>query len=265
MGEWLQAGAIGLLSGALSGAFGIGGGIITTPAIRLLMGAPALIAVGTPLPVIVPGALTGALSYRKEGLIDVRAGLLIALGGIPFTVVGAWLTSVLGGTVVLVGTAALIIWAATDMLLQAMGHVPKSPESGSHASHEALYPKPSWWACVSIGALTGLYSGFLGLGGGFVIVPLLTRWMRMPIKIAIGTSLLTVAVLAVPGTISHHVLGHIDWRIALGLVLGVVPGAALGARLSMRSADRTIRIAFAGLLIVVGLWLGLSELGLVKL
>ena len=65
---------VGLVSGVLSGAFGIGGGLVTTPAIRLLLGYPALIAVGTPLPVILPGAIAGASSYVRRGLADVRAG-----------------------------------------------------------------------------------------------------------------------------------------------------------------------------------------------
>lgn len=281
MADWLQAGLIGLVSGALSGAFGIGGGIVTTPAIRLIMGAPALIAVGTPLPVIVPGALTGAWSYHKAGLADMRAGLTIAIAGAPLTVFGAWLATQLGGTVVLVGTAALIVWAAGDMLLQAIqGRRQQEPDSRGESTtpsdsrdsgdeiekagsaHVNTSPTPLA-ALAGIGVLAGLYSGFLGLGGGFVIVPILTRWLRFPIKVAIGTSLITVAVLAIPGTITHSVLGNVDWRIAAGLVVGVVPGALVGSKLSMHAADTSIRIAFALLLIVVAGWLGLSELGVV--
>jgi uncharacterized membrane protein YfcA len=73
--------AVGLFSGVLSGAFGIGGGLITTPAIRLLLAYPALIAVGTPLPVILPGALTGAVTYWNRGSADVRAGIVMGLIG----------------------------------------------------------------------------------------------------------------------------------------------------------------------------------------
>jgi hypothetical protein len=116
---------------------------------------------------------------------------------------------------------------------------------------------------VAIGVLTGLYSGFFGLGGGFVLVPMLTRWMRMPIKRAIATSLVAVALLAVPGTITHALLGNIDWVISLGLVVGVVPGALVGARITQTASDDRIRIAFAVLLIAVALWLAVTELGAV--
>lgn len=280
MGDWFQAGMIGFVSGMLSGAFGIGGGIVTTPAIRLIMGAPALIAVGTPLPVIIPGAVTGALSYRKAGLVDARAGISIAAAGAPMTVAGAWLATHLGGSVVLVATAALIVWAAADMLLQVRGASRDTAQGspgaesgigrstgvvgGSDSSPDArAATRAPLWVLAGIGVLAGLYSGFLGLGGGFVIVPILTRWLRFPIKVAIGTSLVTVAVLALPGTLTHSLLGNINWRIAAGLAVGVVPGALLGSKLSMRAADRSVRIAFGVLLIAVGLWLGVSELGAV--
>jgi len=252
--DWLAAIAIGFVSGMLSGAFGIGGGIITTPAIRLLLGAPALVAVGTPLPVIIPGALTGAISYVRAGMADPRAGLTLGIAGVPFAVLGAWLTTLVGGTVVLLATAALIIWAAADMLLQSTGRRPvRSDEPETSES------RPSTVVLVGIGVVTGLYSGFLGLGGGFVVVPLLTRWLRFPIKRALGTSLIAVSVLAVPGTITHALLGNIDWQIAAALAVGVVPGAILGARLSIGAQDRHIRVAFALMLIAVALWLGITE------
>jgi len=111
-----------------------------------------------------------------------------------------------------------------------------------------------------IGAVAGLYSGFLGLGGGFIVVPGLTRYCGMSVKRAIGTSLVTVAVLAIPGTLAHSLLGHVDWNLAMWLAIGVVPGAVLGARITERASDRAVRLSFAALLIVAGLWLAATEL-----
>jgi hypothetical protein len=274
MGQWALAAVIGFVSGVLSGAFGIGGGIVTTPAIRLLLGAPALIAVGTPLPVIIPSAITGALSYRRKGLADVRAGLILGASGAATAVAGAILATRIGGTVVLIGTAALILYAAGDTILQVVQERRRKAAADSAAAAaqggQAGQGKPTALAAqpalavgplVGVGALTGLYSGFFGLGGGFVLVPMLTRWMRLDIKRAIGTSLVTVGILAVPGTITHAVLGNIDWAITAGLVLGVIPGAMVGARITQATSDTRIRVAFAVLLVVVGLWLAASELG----
>lgn len=266
--------AIGFASGLLSGAFGIGGGVITTPAIRLILGAPALIAVGTPLPVIFPSAITGAINYTRNGTTDLRTGVACGLAGSFTAVVGALATRYVGGTVVLLATAALILYTAADMMLQVWR--PPGPhvelEAGEErdaflgeanadadASDGPLPPAPLWKLGV-IGAVTGLYAGFLGLGGGFVLVPMLTRWVRFDIKRAIGTSLIAIAILAVPGTITHAFLGHIDWRIALALTVGVIPGAWLGARFTLGSRERTIRISFAVMLLLVGVWLAVSEI-----
>lgn len=291
---------IGFVSGVLSGAFGIGGGIITTPAIRLILGAPALIAVGTPLPVIFPSALTGAISYARNGVADVRAGVICGLAGSATAVFGAWVTQLVQGDVVLLVTAALILYTAADMVLQ----VVRPPRVGLEAAEEAdaaeaLGPAEALGAgrdadggvvlggsgdpallnvraqpgsegvpdrpspasrLILIGAATGFYSGFLGLGGGFVLVPLLTRWLRFPIKRAIATSLLAITILAIPGTISHALLGHIDWRIAAALAVGVIPGAIIGARFTLGSAERTVRLAFAALLLVTGAWLAVTTI-----
>ena len=260
--------AVGLASGVLSGAFGIGGGLLTTPAITLLLGYPALIAVGTPLPVIVPGALTGAASYYRRGLADVRAGLLMAAVGAAGSVGGAFLSRLVGGTGVLLATAVVIAGASVDMFLQqrsaaaTVRAVPGEAESdeGLATVREPGSARPRVWTLVAIGAVAGLYSGFLGLGGGFVVVPALTRWCGMPVKRAIGTSLVTVAALAIPGTIAHWYLGHVDWTLAALLAVGVVPGALIGARLTGRASDRSVRLAFAGLLAVVGVWLAVSQL-----
>ena len=279
MAGGLTAIVVGLVSGVLSGAFGIGGGLVTTPAIRLLLGYPALIAVGTPLPVIVPGALTGALSYHRRGLADVRAGLTMGLVGSLGSIGGALLSARAGGTVVLLATAVLILWASTDMLLQdrressaLRAASPPATKGGRAAAGEAesdealasavgaARGRPTFQRLALIGLLAGVYSGFLGLGGGFVIVPALTRFCGMPLKRAIGTSLVTVAVLAVPGTVAHSLLGHVDWTLAGLLAIGVVPGAFIGARFTERASDRTVRLLFAALLAVVGVWLAISEI-----
>ncbi len=278
----LTAGLIGFVSGVLSGAFGIGGGIITTPALRLILGAPALIAVGTPLPVIIPSAVTGAIQYVRRGSADVRAGLWLGAAGALTAVAGALLAGRAGGTVVLLGTAALILYAAVDTILQIVRPVAPHPDTAEEA--EAALPpgeasgdnsaaeRPLSSAAEAplvrlavIGAITGLYSGFFGLGGGFVLVPLLTRWLRFPVKRAIGTSLVAVALLAIPGTVTHALLGHIDWTLTAALIVGVIPGAYLGAHITLGTADRPIRIAFATLLVLTGLWLATSEIwGLVR-
>jgi uncharacterized membrane protein YfcA len=260
--------AIGFVSGVLSGMFGIGGGIVSTPAIRLLLDAPALVAVGTPLVAILPSAITGSRAYMKRGLADVRSGVILGIAGSATAILGAWLASLVGGQLVLILTAALILYVAVDMVLQ----IVRPPRIGLAAAEEAdaaSPPSPTssppnthprMLRLVALGAMTGLYSGFLGLGGGFVLVPMLSRWLRFPLKTAIGTSLTALSILSVPGIITHAALGHVDWLMAAGLTVGVVPGAFVGARITLGASDRSVRIAFASMLALVGVWLAVSEL-----
>jgi hypothetical protein len=248
--------AIGAAAGFLSGAFGIGGGVVTTPAIRLLLGYPELVAVGTPLLVIIPTTVAGALSYRRVGLVDVRVGLLAGTAGSLAAAGGAWLSDLVGGRIVLVATAVLICYMAGEMLVRGL-----AGSQGRVARFHEAHPHRTG-AIVGLGAITGLYSGLLGLGGGFVIVPILTHWFGYSIKRAIGTSLVAISVLSVPGAVAHYLLGHIDVRLALLLMVGVVPGALLGARATARADERWVRVAFALFLAAVGIALGANEIGL---
>jgi uncharacterized membrane protein YfcA len=117
-----------------------------------------------------------------------------------------------------------------------------------------------WWALVLIGTAAGGMSGLLGVGGGLVMVPAFAGWVRMPLKEALGTSLACVAILAVPGTVTHALLGHIDWLYALPLCVGVIPGAAIGSHLALRSSDRTLRLLVGTTLGVIAVFYGTSEI-----
>ena len=274
----LPAVAVGLVSGVLSGMFGIGGGIVSTPAIRVILGYPALVAVGTPLLVIVPTTITGAWSYDRAGLADVRTGLVMGAFGVPTAVLGALATKYVGGTIVLLLTALLILYTAVDVLWHAWrsprsepvlareeGEEPVLARGDGGAGPEPVHDRaatqaPSLATCALLGVVTGAYSGFLGLGGGFVLVPLLQRSAKMPVKRAIGTSLVAISVLAIPGVVTHWTLGHIDVWLAVALLVGSVPGALIGARITRASRDRTVRVGFAVLLLVVGVWLAAAEI-----
>jgi uncharacterized membrane protein YfcA len=245
--------AIGFVAGVLSGAFGIGGGVIMVPALRILLGVDGLTAVGTSLPVIFPSALTGAISYARAGASDLRGGLRLGLFGVPFAVLGAFFAEKVGGTVVLVVLSVVIVWMAADTILQIVR--PREPSAG--AGEGALSAPVS----AGVGGVTGLYSGFLGLGGGFIMVPLLTRWGRMAIKRAIGTSLVAILLLAIPGTVTHYAYGNTDVRLSLALMIGVVPGAMLGSRITLGANERSVRIAFACMLVVTGVLLIAKEIG----
>jgi uncharacterized membrane protein YfcA len=220
--------AIGLVSGLLAGLFGVGGGIVMTPGIQVLLGAPPIVALATPLPVIFPTALAGALAYRRRGEIDMRAAAWIVGPGIVGAAVGAGLTSSIETRLLLVVTALLLGWQAIAILREG---------ERRRTARPATAP-----ILAGIGAVAGLVSGLLGIGGGLVMVPLLAGWLGMPLKRALGTSLLAIVALVIPGTVVHGALGHLDLGICLALMVGAVPGARLGAALALGAKERTLRL-----------------------
>lgn len=241
---------LGVLTGVLSGAFGVGGAVLSTPGIRLL-GASALEAVGTTLPSILPSAAAGTARYAKEGLVD--WGVVAATA--PAGVVGAVLGS-LGshgvpgeGHWLMVVTAVLIGFTAVRML--------QNPEERPARERE---PRKSLIVLSGTGLGAGALSGLLGVGGGTVFLPAFLELVRLPTKVAVATSLACVGLLAIPSTVTHAFLRDIDWRFAVLLAIAVVPGARLGAVLSIRAGDRRLRLAVAILLGILAVGYGVTEL-----
>ncbi len=248
--DTVYAALIGFASGVASGAVGIGGAILSTPGIRWALDVPAVIAVGTTLPVIVPSAITGVIAYIRTGFVETRAAVIAAIAGSCFAILGALVTDLVQGELLLVATALLILVLAYRML----------PRHGDDDDQRVARFEPTIPVLVVVGAVSGFVSGLLGVGGGVILVPVLSGLLRFPIKSAIGTSLAVVAAQAIPGTITHAQLGHIDWAIAGGLVIGVVPGARIGSRLAVATEDRKLRMFVAVALGVLALIFGGTEL-----
>ena len=239
----------GFVSGVMSGAFGVGGAILTTPAVRVLLDAPPLVAVGTPLPAIFPTTVAGARAYRRAGLVDGRAVRWLAPPGVAAAALGAILTKIINAHVLLLATAALIGWQAVNV---GMGRTRQDQGEGA--------PEPSSVALALTGAIAGFASGLLGIGGGVILVPAMSGVLHMPLKRAVGTSLVVIAFMVVPGTLVHAILGHVDWTIFLWLTLGVVPGATLGSHWTIRARERTLRLVVAVFLSLVAILYAILEL-----
>ncbi|HVE94089.1 MAG TPA: sulfite exporter TauE/SafE family protein [Acidimicrobiales bacterium] len=240
----------GLVTGALSAAFGIGGTVISTPALRAL-GVSAITAIGTTLPSVIPSAIAGTLRYAKQGLVDWRAVRIVIPAGVVTSVLGSAASHRIPGDghLLMLATAALLAVTAV-----------RTARAYDHADAASSAPQSSSILLVAIGAVAGGLSGLLGVGGGIVMVPGFTDLARLRLKPAIATSLVCVGCFAIPGTITHALLGGVDWRYAGLLTLGVVPGARLGAALSLRASDRPLRRLVGGFLGVVAVVYFVGEL-----
>lgn len=246
---------LGVATGVLSGLFGVGGGVISQPGMRAL-GIEPLVAIGTALPVILPGAASGAARYARERLVDWRGAAATIPGGLAAAFAGGLLAEHVPGdghllqvvTAVLLGISAYRMWHAPDRPAGADAE-PDGPEAGTGTF-------------VGIGLAAGLLSGLLGIGGGVLMVPAFTHLAHLSLKRAIATSLVCVGAFAVPGTVAHALADHVDWRVAAALVVGVVPGARLGAHLAIAARDRRLRLLVAGFLLLTALVYGGAELAI---
>lgn len=250
--------ALGVATGAMSGAFGVGGAVISTPGIRAL-GIPALVAVGSTLPSILPSAVSGALRYHREQLVDWSAVRLTLPVGLVASVAGALLSEVIPGEghLLMILTAALLAFTAYRMFTSARA---SAQSAVTELDEPTDVSKRNPLSFATVGAIAGGLSGLLGIGGGVVMVPGFHSVAGLSVKSSIATSLVCVAGFALPGTVTHALLGNIDWRVAAALTLTVIPGARLGAHLTVKSDERRLRYAVALFLGVVSLLYAGGEL-----
>jgi hypothetical protein len=253
----LLAGLLGFITGCFSGAFGIGGGSFSTPAIRLILQEPAGIALGTTLPLGIPSAVAGGYNYWRSGQVNRRALRIVAPVGAAASAGGALLTRHLNLNWLMLVTAALVLYLSARTMREALG---MSREATGLAAPAGSAPAFSEWKFAVIGAAAGLLAGLLGLGGGVVMIPAFLLWADMEAKEALGTSLLAIAFIAVPGTVVHSLLGHIDWALCLAMSLGVIPGSWLGSRFALRTRARLVLSLFSLLLALTGIMFMVNEL-----
>ena len=166
------------------------------------------------------------------------------------------------GWCIMCATALAIAYSAATMLRKAI----KAPRSSGDGEAVPI-PQPSLSTSLlvksaGIGAAAGVVSGYVGLGGGFIMVPMMLSFLHIPMKLASGTSLIAVLILALPASIMQCVLGNVDYLVGIAVACGSIPGAIAGARLVSRIPERSLRLIFAILLGVAAALLVFKEFGI---
>ena len=258
----------GILVGILSAMFGIGGGIVMVPLIHLVFGQPAALASGTSLFAILPTSISGMVARLHDGTIRFPVGIAAGLAGACLSPLGAIAATDLPGAYAMVLTAVFILFTAYNMFKRVWKTRPAAPalvEAPAPAPfrraalQDAAGPK-LYAAAALLGAVVGFLSGYLGLGGGFLIVPLLQAVFGFTMKQATGTSLVAVAILAVPSFITHAILGNILWVVGLLLIAGSLVGTRVGAWVIKRVNDRLLTGLFGVVLVVSGFILAVQQM-----
>lgn len=272
--------AVGVLIGVLSGLLGIGGGTIMVPVFRLAFGLSPLVSTATSLFAIIPTSISGAVSHLKGKTCVPALGLAMGLGGAVTSPLGVWLSGISPTWLVMLAAALIIGGSAVNMLVKAAKAKPvkasdpaaaqvSSAAKGASAAPAAAVatavPKLSRKQLiigVAIGLGAGVMSGYVGVGGGFIMVPLMLSLIHIPMKLASGTSLIAILILAIPGTVENGFAGNIDFLTGISVAVGSIPGAVAGSFLVRKVPERALRFIFGGFLIVAAIVLFLNEFGI---
>lgn len=243
---------LGALSGSLVGLtlglFGGGGSILAVPLMVYLVGVPdPHMAIGTSAFAVAANAATSLVSHARHGTVKWRCAALYSGAGI----VGALAGSTLGKAVD--GQKLLFLFALLMLVIGAMMFRGRG-DAGNPGAECSLEKSPK---VLGFGALTGLFSGFFGIGGGFLIVPGLVAPTGMPILNAIGSSLVAVAAFGLTTSFNYALSGLVDWPLALAFVAGGVLGGIGGERIARTLSVQKgmLNMAFAGLIFVVAIYM----------
>ncbi len=282
----------GLVIGGLGGFFGVGGGFLMVPMLNVVFGIPYNIAVGSDLGQMCGMSTAATVRHMRFGNIDFKLGFLMIVGTALGVEAGASILEVLkdAGTISVGGHeieamsfvmsvvyALLLIFLGSAMVRESLRSLRRSAGrvdlSGETASPIALRLRTlrvwpmvslpasgiesiSLWVILIIGFLTGLLSGMLGVGGGFIRMPALVYILGCPTVVAVGTDLFEIMFSSGYGVLTHAVKGNVHLVLVLALLIGTTVGAQVGASYTRKAGGPWVRfgfgcLAFIGVLMVV--------------
>ncbi len=258
---------LGLLIGLALGALGGGGSILTVPALVYVLGQEPSAATTSSLLIVGATSLIALAPHARAGRVRFGQGLMFGVLGTAGSFAGSALASRVAPEVLLTAFAGLMFVVATLMLRRSMR---SDAESGQHDSTEEpiISFHPLACACprlakvVITATAVGLLTGFFGVGGGFVLVPALVLALSFPMPVAVGTSLLVIAVNSATALTARISSGSVelDWPLIAGFTAAAIVGSLFGGRITSRVDSRHLTTAFAILLIAVALYTAASSI-----
>ncbi|MDH6710081.1 putative membrane protein YfcA [Kitasatospora sp. MAA19] len=234
--------AASLLIGVLLGILGGGGSMLTVPILVYLAGQDTKQAITTSLFVVGVTSIAGLISHARAGRVRWRTGTLFGLAGMIGAYAGGRAATYIPDTVLLIAFALMMLATAAAMLRR-----PRKTPAQAHRElplHRLLLQ----------GLVVGAGTGILGAGGGFLIVPALALLAGLPMGIAVGTSLLVIAMNSFAGLAGHISGAHLDWNLALAVTAAAVLGSLIGGRYAGRIPQHALRTGFGWFVVAMGLF-----------
>lgn len=268
--------ALGLVVGLVIGTLGGGGGVLAVPALVYALGQDASTATTSSIVIVGVISIVGALARARGQSLRWRTGIAFGVIGIPAAWAGTLLNRAVPEPVLLLSFAALTIAVAALMLAKGRNDAVDDPASGDAESSPTGGSGTSLAVAERAGARTsraamvvkvvvsatvvGFLTGFLGVGGGFLVVPALTLVLAMDMSAAIGTSLLVIGLNSISSLAARLDHLQLDWSVILPFTVLAIVGALAGKLVADRLSSATLNRGFAGLLVAVGVFVGIESL-----
>jgi hypothetical protein len=266
--------SLGILVGLLSGIFGVGGGFLMTP-LLIMIGIPPTVAAASDSNQIVGASTSGTLAHYRLGNVDFKMGILLLIGGVTGGTVGVQIIKILRE----VGNADFLIkityvlmlgFVGSYMFMESLQAIRKQkteqkPAAPKESRYARLVGKLPWQTNfetsgvtlsvlmpLGLGVFVGILAAIMGVGGGFIMVPVMVYLLRMPMHVVVGTSLFQILFTCIDVTIMQAYSNHtVDFVLALILLLGSTLGAQFGAKISKKLGGDQLKILLASIVLLV--------------
>jgi uncharacterized protein len=229
---------VGLIGGFMAGLVGIGGGIVIIPLLVYVAGVPVKLVTGISIVQAFFATVSGLLVHRRNRTVDVRLGVVLGIVGVTGALVGSFGSALLSGRTLLIIYFFLVVVAILLLFF-----APKGDDKKEYTVN--------LWLAGPLGLVVGTLAGMLGVGGGFIMTPLMISVLRIPTRVAVGTSLLMILPTTISGSVGKIATGQFDLAIASIVIVGSIIGAQFGGRMNAKVAPRTVRMALTVLLIII--------------
>jgi uncharacterized membrane protein YfcA len=261
----LVAAVLGIVVGVVIGGLGGGGGVLTVPALVYVLGQDAHDATTGGVLIVGVTALVGTLVRVRERGIEWRTGIAFGAVGVPAAYLGTLVNRNVDQPVLLIAFACLTLLAAAAMLWHGDSADDPPEHGGGAGTAVAIRHGVVTGAAAKIvvcGVVVGFLTGFLGVGGGFLVVPALVVVLRLPMSLAVGTSLFVIVINAASSVLARTADLHLDWMVIGPFTVTAIAASLVAKRIACRLSGTTLSRAFALMIGAVGLFVAAESIGM---
>jgi len=241
----------GFFIGIIASMTGIGGGIFAVPVLTLFYGFIVNNATATSLTTIIFTAIASTINYAKQKRIYYRTGLILVITTAPGAYLGAWLATIMQEKLLGIIFGVFLILVAIRMIISLLKK--KNENKDEVKTDSELIKSRKIIIGAGLSFFGGVASGLLGIGGGTLVVPVMTVFMGMPIHLATATSMFTMIFTSISGVTKYYQSDLINFPVALILAAGTIFGAQVGAYTSKKISSRNLSLLFGIVLLIAGI------------